>query len=187
MTEEFGKRHNVCAFDVSEARIKSIAPTLAELPLVKPTFNEADLAGNEFYLISVPTLVRPDETVDTSYIESALALVSKYARPGSTVVVESSVAVGMTRSLLGPLAARGIKGGMSPERVDPGRVRKSQNLLTSHPETNTDPNQDPLPTRSPKSSAASTTSPRAPSPASTRSTPPPSTPSSPSASPKSRK
>jgi UDP-N-acetyl-D-mannosaminuronate dehydrogenase len=49
--------------------------------------------------------------------------VEKHARPVSTVVIESSVAVGMTRSLVGPLmSTKGLKGGMSPERVDPGRV-----------------------------------------------------------------
>lgn len=116
LTEEFGKRHNVTAFDVSAARIETITPELMALPLVKPTSNERDLAGNEFYLISVPTLVRADETVDTSYIESAIRLVERYARPGATVVIESSVAVGMTRQLLAPLIkSHHLKGGMSPE------------------------------------------------------------------------
>jgi UDP-N-acetyl-D-mannosaminuronate dehydrogenase len=39
-----------------------------------------------------------------------------YVNDESIVVIESTVAVGMTRELLGPLAAsRGILAGMSPE------------------------------------------------------------------------
>ncbi|KAH6893420.1 hypothetical protein B0T10DRAFT_604637 [Thelonectria olida] len=50
-------------------------------------------------------------------------MVGRVARRGSSVVIESSVAVGMTRQLLGPLAvSKGPFAGMSPERVDPGRV-----------------------------------------------------------------
>ena len=47
---------------------------------------------------------------------------TRHAKPFSTVVVESSVSVGMTRSLLAHLRERNVFVGMSPERVDPGRT-----------------------------------------------------------------
>lgn len=48
-------------------------------------------------------------------------MVATYARPGATVVIESSVSVGMTRAFLSQYAGT-LKCGMSPERVDPGRI-----------------------------------------------------------------
>jgi len=67
-------------------------------------------------LIAVPTLLRPDRSIDSSYLRDALKNVAMYAREGVTVVVESSVTVGMTRQLLGPLAAsKKLFAGMSPE------------------------------------------------------------------------
>jgi UDP-N-acetyl-D-mannosaminuronate dehydrogenase len=61
----------------------------------------------------------PDKTIDSSYLRNALNTVGRHARPGSTVVFESSVVVGMTRQLLGPLgAARRFFVGMSPEVRD---------------------------------------------------------------------
>ena len=49
-------------------------------------------------------------------------MLSKIARPGSVVVMESSVSVGMTRQLLAPLTKSGVSIGFSPERIDPGRT-----------------------------------------------------------------
>jgi len=50
--------------------------------------------------------------------------VVEYARQGSVVVIESSVSVGMTRAFLSQYSGR-LHCGMSPERVDPGRVSPS--------------------------------------------------------------
>jgi nucleotide sugar dehydrogenase len=72
------------------------------------------------YLVSVPTLLKSDYTVDLTHLEKALALVIAHAREGCSVVIESSVMVGTTRKLLGHLQDI-LHCGMSPERVDPGR------------------------------------------------------------------
>lgn len=48
-------------------------------------------------------------------------MVTTHARKGSTIVIESSVCVGMSRQLLGPYLDS-YHCGMSPERVDPGRT-----------------------------------------------------------------
>lgn len=123
LVQEFGRNHNVIAFDVSQKRLDDITGQIAGLSSVKATCNEADLSAANYFLISVPTLLKADRSIDTSYIRSALATVARNARPGATVVIESSVAVGMTREMLGPLMLqKNLKGGMSPERVDPGRV-----------------------------------------------------------------
>lgn len=119
----FSKDFNVLGYDVSEARTQQLAQKQATESRVRFTSKACDLADATHFLISVPTLLRPDKTIDSSYLRSALSSVGLYARRGAVVVVESSVAVGMTRELLGPLAKeRGFFAGMSPERVDPGRV-----------------------------------------------------------------
>lgn len=115
LVETFAKTHRIVAFDVSESRLLDVASQLAGLP-VTCTSSPADLAAASYFLIAVPTALNHDKSVDTTYLQSAVAVVEQYARPGSTVVVESSVAVGMTRSLLGPLVeSKGLNVGMSPE------------------------------------------------------------------------
>ncbi|KAL6867123.1 nucleotide sugar dehydrogenase [Trichoderma novae-zelandiae] len=123
LVDVFSRRFSVLGFDVSEARVKDLSAKYSNNGRVSVTSAATRLSEASHFLISVPTLLLPDKSVDTSYLRSALATVGKHAPRGSTVVFESSVAVGMTRQLLGPLAlSHGWFAGMSPERVDPGRT-----------------------------------------------------------------
>ncbi|KAI6784738.1 UDP-N-acetyl-D-glucosamine 6-dehydrogenase-like protein [Emericellopsis cladophorae] len=123
LVESFSKCYDVIGFDVSHARVRQLREDYAAKAQMEFTDNARNLSRATHFLISVPTLLRPDRTIDSSYLREAIKSVGQVARRGSTVVVESSVAVGMTRQLLGPLAqASGFFAGMSPERVDPGRV-----------------------------------------------------------------
>jgi UDP-N-acetyl-D-mannosaminuronate dehydrogenase len=71
----------------------------------------------------VPTLLTNDKTIDTIYLQSAISTVKAHVKPGSAIIIESSVAVGMTRSLVGPLIrTKNFMDGMSIERINPGRV-----------------------------------------------------------------
>ncbi|KAI1105631.1 nucleotide sugar dehydrogenase [Jackrogersella minutella] len=120
----FSTQYDVLGFDVSKEQLRRLeAEHGGEGSRASFTLDPRDLAKATHFLISVPTLLMADKTIDTSYIKSALTNIRRYARSGSTVVIESSVAIGMTRALLGPLAEeRGFFAGMSPERVDPGRT-----------------------------------------------------------------
>lgn len=121
LVSTFAGSYDVLGFDVSETRVRHLQESLGTV--AKFTHKPRDLAVATHFLVSVPTLLRPDQTIDSSFLRSAIKNIAAHARPGSTVVIESSVAVGMTRDLLGPLAKeRGLFAGMSPERVDPGRV-----------------------------------------------------------------
>ncbi|KAF2845796.1 nucleotide sugar dehydrogenase [Plenodomus tracheiphilus IPT5] len=122
LVEAFAGHYQVIAFDLSEKRLAEVSRQLTGLP-IQFTSNAKDISAASHVLISVPTILKDDKSIDTAYLRSAIATVEKYVRPGSTVVVESSVAVGMTRELVGPLmATKNLKVGMSPERVDPGRT-----------------------------------------------------------------
>lgn len=68
-------------------------------------------------------LTSDKQAVDTTHVRSAITTVIEHARTGATIVIESSVAVGRTRALIERMTVpRGIYAGMSPQRVDPGRV-----------------------------------------------------------------
>jgi len=116
----FGKTHNVIGFDVDQNRLKDVGPGLRNQTIYL-TSNPSDIAEATYFLICVPTLLR-EGSVDASPLRSAINLVTECARTGSTVIIESSVAVGTSRSLLKDIIGpKCLKAGMSPERADPGR------------------------------------------------------------------
>ncbi|KAJ4044654.1 hypothetical protein NW761_008435 [Fusarium oxysporum] len=123
LVSSFSSRYQVIGFDVSERRIQDLRQEFKGNENVTFSRTRNDLVAATHFLISVPTLLRPNKSIDSSYLYDALKMVGQVARRGSTIVIESSVAVGMTRELVGPIAKRlALFAGMSPERVDPGRT-----------------------------------------------------------------
>ncbi|KAF2844238.1 nucleotide sugar dehydrogenase [Plenodomus tracheiphilus IPT5] len=119
----FASKFDVVAFDLSKTRLDAVTKDLALFPSVRVTSEANEIAKATHILVSVPTTLLPNKSVNISNIRSALTTIGLYARPGATIVIESSVSVGMTRQLLGDLMkTRNLKAGMSPERVDPGRI-----------------------------------------------------------------
>ncbi|EXM19110.1 UDP-glucose/GDP-mannose dehydrogenase [Fusarium oxysporum f. sp. vasinfectum] len=123
LVSSFSSRYQVIGFDVSERRIQDLRQEFKGNENVTFSRTRNDLVAATHFLISVPTLLRPNKSIDSSYLCDALKMVGQVARRGSTIVIESSVAVGMTRELVGPIAKKlALFAGMSPERVDPGRT-----------------------------------------------------------------
>ncbi|EXK35871.1 hypothetical protein FOXG_14634 [Fusarium oxysporum f. sp. lycopersici 4287] len=123
LVSSFSSRYQVIGFDVSERRIQDLRQEFKGNENATFSRTRNDLVAATHFLISVPTLLRPNKSIDSSYLCDALKMVGQVARRGSTIVIESSVAVGMTRELVGPIAKRlALFAGMSPERVDPGRT-----------------------------------------------------------------
>lgn len=116
LVASFAKHYKLIAYDVSKQRLADIARELDQYPSVLATADASHLGRATHFLVAVPTLLLPDKQIDTSYLRSAIAIIGLHARPGATIVIESSVAVGMTRQLLAPLMRSNcVKGGMSPE------------------------------------------------------------------------
>lgn len=116
LIENFSSKYDTLGYDISLKRIDEVEKQFTDNTRVKLTTNPEHLSEATHYLISVPTLLLSDKSIDSSYLRSALDTVATHARPGSTIVIESSVAVGMTRELLGPIAVAGrFFAGMSPE------------------------------------------------------------------------
>ena len=92
-----------------------------------PSTERRDLAGFDYAIITVPTPLR-EGLPDLSYIESACQTLSRYLRPGATVVLESTTYPGTTEEVVGTLLEEGsgLEAGVdfflgySPERIDPG-------------------------------------------------------------------
>ncbi|KAH9205979.1 vi polysaccharide biosynthesis protein vipA/tviB [Leptodontidium sp. 2 PMI_412] len=126
----FSSSFNVIGYDVSPSRLEKLRSGNYQSDRIRFTNNVEDLRRASNFLISVPTTLRRDGSVDLSHIEDALEVVGSNARRGSIVVIESTVAIGTTRRLLEPLArSRGVFAGMSPERIDPGRVSPPANSI----------------------------------------------------------
>ena len=97
------------------------------------TSDPARLADARTVLICVPTPVDRHQVPDLSAMAAACATAVAHAVPGQLLVLTSTTYVGTTRDLLvGPLAARGLVAGVdvfvafSPERIDPGNSRHTQ-------------------------------------------------------------
>jgi threonine dehydrogenase-like Zn-dependent dehydrogenase len=116
LVQEFSKHFKVIAFDNSAERVSKLQRELKGISTITCTCDQKTLPSATHYLIAVPTPLLPNHQIDTRHFRDAIDTVALYARPGATVVVESSVPVGMTRELMTPVMARkGLKAGMSPE------------------------------------------------------------------------
>lgn len=118
---QFGNVVRAIGYDISPDRVAALRQKYIHNPRIHLTNDSADLAKGTHFLIAVPTLLREDHTVDLDCVKSAISLVVAFAQPNSSIVIESSVPVGTTRRLLTPHKTA-FHCGMSPERIDPGRV-----------------------------------------------------------------
>jgi nucleotide sugar dehydrogenase len=126
LLREFSHVHPTIGFDISADRIAELKNRYSKDKSLILTTDEAALDRAQHFLISVPTLLKQDHSVDFSHLKSALSTVFRHARPGSTIVIESSVSVGTTRQLFRSTQHL-FHCGMSPERVDPGRTFPAAN------------------------------------------------------------
>ncbi len=136
--------HMVVGFDLDRMKVDGLAAGRTHIDDVsdadvvaalgtgryRPTADAADLAGFDVAVITVPTPLR-DGAPDVSFIVSAGEMLAQHARPGCTVILESTTYPGTTEELLGPILEAGsglrigvdIHLGFSPERIDPGNLR----------------------------------------------------------------
>ena len=84
----------------------------------------------DFIAICVPTPLDIHQEPDISYVRDSAEAVSKYLKPGTMVVLESTTYPGTTEELIKPIlekesglvCGRDFYLGFSPERVDPGNL-----------------------------------------------------------------
>ena len=78
------------------------------------------LPETDVFIICVPTPLTKHLSPDLRSVNDAARLVSKYARHGDLVVLESTTYPGTTREHIVPQMISGVLVAYSPERIDPG-------------------------------------------------------------------
>lgn len=134
----FAKHFDVIGFDIDKNKIENyknnIDPTgeigeeILKNSTLKFTSDELDLSDCDFYIVTVPTPIKQDNTPNLSPVEGATSTVAKYINKGDYVVYESTVYPGVTEDVCVPLieTISGLKSptdfkvGYSPERINPG-------------------------------------------------------------------
>ena len=136
---EFGKYFPTIGFDISTDKIQKLkagnspggevdAADLKRSPFLSFSDNPECLAGANFIILAVPTLVNAMHLPDLSPIIAASKTVGKYMSKGTIVIYESTVYPGVTEEVCIPAIEKssGFKWktdfnvGYSPERVNPG-------------------------------------------------------------------
>ena len=125
-------------FDISKRRIETLQrgedwtgeidrETLESCTL-EVTGQAGDLAGTNFFIVTVPTPIDNDRRPDLSPLESACRIIGPVLTKGAVVVFESTVYPGVSEDVCGPWLElhSGLKRGVdftlgySPERINPG-------------------------------------------------------------------
>ncbi len=132
------KHYPVTGFDISKLRIGELRNAVDRSGEIEPdvlrsstlllSSDAADLAGNDVFIVTVPTPVDEENKPDLSALTAACSKIGKALQPGNTVVFESTVYPGITEDFCGPALAA-VSGlecgedfflGYSPERINPG-------------------------------------------------------------------
>ncbi len=99
---------------------------LKSIPSEKFTYSMPDQFF-DYILVCVPTPVKTGKRPDYSYLEKAVSSIAERLHKGETIIIESTIAPGTTRTLVVPILERkGLKAGTDfyvaycPERISPG-------------------------------------------------------------------
>lgn len=142
----FAKKYRVVGFDINHKRIaelrqgkditREVSGTVLEEVLVSAEENKGlfvsdqieDIAGCNYYIITVPTPVDKHNRPDLTHLYRASETVGKVLKKGDIVIYESTVFPGATEEECIPVLEKvsGLKynedffAGYSPERINPG-------------------------------------------------------------------
>ncbi len=136
---EFGRHFPTLGLDIDSERVAELRAgrdrslevepeELARAEHLTYSDDERDLAGCNFYVVTVPTPIDEHKRPDLSPLESASRMLGRWVRPGNVVVFESTVYPGATEEVCIPLieSVSGLTynqdfyAGYSPERINPG-------------------------------------------------------------------
>lgn len=134
----FAEQFDVIGFDIDASKVELynnyIDPTgevgseVLKHTTMEFTADPDKLKEANFYIVTVPTPIKQDNTPNLTPIEEATKLVGRYLTKGDIVVYESTVYPGVTEDVCVPLldelsglkCIADYKVGYSPERINPG-------------------------------------------------------------------
>jgi UDP-N-acetyl-D-galactosamine dehydrogenase len=136
---EFGRKRPTIGFDVNQARIEELKAgldrtrevtkdALREADSLCFTADEAELAGCEIFIVTVPTPVDESNRPDLGPLRRASQMLGRHLKKDDLVIYESTVFPGATEEVCVPELedASGLRFnedffcGYSPERINPG-------------------------------------------------------------------
>lgn len=136
---EFGKKFQTIGFDINEARVAELndgfdrtlevdSDELKEAVKLTCSNQSADIAGCDYYIVTVPTPIDEHRQPDLTPLRKASELLGKVIAKDSVVIYESTVYPGATEEDCVPILEQvsGLKFnedffvGYSPERINPG-------------------------------------------------------------------
>ena len=136
---EFGRKYPTVGFDVKESRVAELESgsdstlevadeELASADQICFTADAEDLAGCNFYVVTVPTPIGEGNRPLLTPLRGASETISEVLNSGDVVVYESTVYPGATEEFCVPFLEKGsglklnkdFYVGYSPERVNPG-------------------------------------------------------------------
>tara|TARA_Y100001970_G_scaffold294328_1_gene450633 strand:+ start:1076 stop:2347 length:1272 start_codon:yes stop_codon:yes gene_type:complete len=136
---EFGNKREVLGYDIDSKRIEELAEgkdrtlevkkeELDNLNLLSFSCLEDDLSEINFYIVTVPTPIDPNNNPDLIPLIESSKTIGKYLNPGDIVVYESTVYPGATEEVCVPILEnesslkfnKDFFVGYSPERINPG-------------------------------------------------------------------
>jgi UDP-N-acetyl-D-galactosamine dehydrogenase len=144
----FSKFYRVYCFDINKNRISKLKKGIdlnnqfGKRKLVNKNLffidNLKDIKECNYYIITVPTPIKKNNTPDLSYLESSSKTVSKIIKPGSVVIYESTTYPGCTEEICIPILEKesdlkynkDFFVGYSPERINPGdKIHTLNNIV----------------------------------------------------------
>ena len=139
----FGENIYTIGFDISKKRVLELKKNFdinlehSKREFKKSTFinftsNYQDIKECNYYIITVPTPIFTNKSLDLRHVVQATRLVSKILNTGDTVIYESTVYPGFTEEICIPILNvsnlklnKGYYVGYSPERINPGDKKHS--------------------------------------------------------------
>lgn len=111
--------------DLDKDPAKTQAIEKEDIPHFHATDDLSQIASADIIIITVPTLIFEDKHPNLKPLEGASALLQKHLKKGQLVILESTLAPGMTKDvLITPLSLDQMRPGVdffvgySPERID---------------------------------------------------------------------
>lgn len=115
----FHKKFSIIAYDISKERIDYLRYNHCYINVIYTT-DEETLLYCDIYIIAVPTNIYEDKQINLTHLLNVKNTLKKYIKPNNTIILESSINVGGTRSILSEFLDLNVLVGFSPERISFG-------------------------------------------------------------------
>jgi UDP-N-acetyl-D-galactosamine dehydrogenase len=121
-------KHRVAELRDGIDRTEEVASEVLRTSALTVTSNDAEIAGSDVFIVTVPTPVDSENRPDLTAVRSACETVGRRLVKNAIVVFESTVYPGVTEDICGPVlerssgltCGRDFFLGYSPERINPG-------------------------------------------------------------------